>query len=371
MQKRFIGDTEVSLLGFGCMRLPKTGDKIDYELGCKMVDYAYQNGVNYFDTAYMYHGGESEVFIGKALKKYPRESYYLADKFPIMTFQKAEDMEGVFNEQLKRCDVDYFDFYLVHSLDAATFEAAKRIKLYEFLTKKKEEGFIRRLGFSIHDTPDVLKNIIDEFKWDFAQIQYNYVDYSYLNAELAYKYLCDANIPIVVMEPVRGGFLNEPTPEGLELISKLEPTVKPAELALRWVAGHENVKVILSGMSDMQQTMENVQTLSTATPLTDSEHEAVEKIVEIIHTKKTIPCTACRYCMECPFGVDIPAIFSMYNYYKILNKAYRTRIEYFEAFDPNKRAEHCTSCGACVKKCPQHIDIPKELRDVETLFKTF
>lgn len=365
MEMRTIEDKNVSLLGFGCMRLPTAKGKIDYEQTEKMVDYAVKNGVNYFDTAYPYHGGESEIVIGRILKSYPRDTYYIADKFPIWLVKTADDIERIFEEQLIKLGVDYIDFYLMHSMERSSMKTFEDLKIYDFFKRQKELGRIKNLGFSFHDVPKTLQEIVDNYEWDFAQIQMNYLDWSYMEAETLYSILEDKNIPIVVMEPIRGGFLADPSPEAAKIAGKLERKPSLAVLALKWAANYPSVKVILSGMSDMTQLEENVSVFSDYIPITNREITAIDEILHIIEGNKTIPCTGCRYCMDCDFGVDIPELFKIYNHYLVVKDDFRTGIQYSKYFDDDRKPENCITCGACSDKCPQHIDIPNQLEIVK------
>lgn len=356
-------DVKVSLLGMGCMRLPKVDpekEDIDYEKAQEIIDYAYANGVNYFDTAYGYHGGQSELFVGQALKKYPRESFFLASKMPIWCVKEKGDVERIFNEQLQRCQTDYFDFYLFHSQNAANFQKCQEFGVYEFLSQMKAEGKIRRLGFSFHDTPEVLRHICDTYPWDFAQIQLNYLDWEMQDAKTQYQILNDREIPVIVMEPVRGGVLASPCEAADILFREERPDKSVASWAIRFAASLPGVLTVLSGMSNMEQVRDNVDTMTRFEPLTDREREVIDEALEAYRKKDTIPCTGCRYCMDCPFGVDIPKMFSLYNHY-VLDRDGEDYLEAYEAQPESERADQCQACGACMEKCPQHIRIPDQM----------
>lgn len=356
-------DVKVSLLGMGCMRLPKVDpekEDIDYEKAQEIIDYAYANGVNYFDTAYGYHGGQSELFVGQALKKYPRESFFLASKMPIWCVKEKGDVERIFNEQLQRCQTDYFDFYLFHSQNAANFQKCQEFGVYEFLSQMKAEGKIRRLGFSFHDTPEVLRHICDTYPWDFAQIQLNYLDWEMQDAKTQYQILNDREIPVIVMEPVRGGVLASPCEAADILFREERPDKSVASWAIRFAASLLGVLTVLSGMSNMEQVRDNVDTMTRFEPLTDREREVIDEALEAYRKKDTVPCTGCRYCMDCPFGVDIPKMFSLYNHY-VLDRDGEDYLEAYEAQPESERADQCQACGACMEKCPQHIRIPDQM----------
>lgn len=374
MEMRQYRDTgvEVSLLGMGCMRLPKLDPEkpdIDYVKAQEIIDYAYSHGVNYFDTAYAYHGGQSESFIGQALKKYPRESYFLATKMPIWCVKKQEDVERIFNEQLQKCQVDYFDFYLFHAQDAGNFKKCQEFGVYEFLSRMKAEGKIRRLGFSFHDTPEVLRHICDTYDWDFAQIQLNYLDWEMQDARTQYQILADRGIPVVVMEPVRGGALASPCDAANILFREERPDKSVASWAIRFVASLPGVLTVLSGMSDMEQVRDNVDTMTNFEPLTERDREIIDAALEAYRKKDTVPCTGCRYCMDCPFGVDIPKMFALYNHF-VLDKDEEDYLEAYRAQPEETLADKCRACGACLSKCPQHIKIPEKMAAIrETVDK--
>lgn len=356
-------DVKVSLLGMGCMRLPKVDpekEDIDYEKAQEIIDYAYANGVNYFDTAYGYHGGQSELFVGQALKKYPRESFFLASKMPIWCVKEKGDVERIFNEQLKKCQTEYFDFYLFHAQNAANFQKCQEFGVYEFLSQMKAEGKIRRLGFSFHDTPEVLRHICDTYPWDFAQIQLNYLDWEMQDAKTQYQILNDREIPVIVMEPVRGGVLASPCEAADILFREERPDKSIASWAIRFAASLPGVLTVLSGMSNMEQVRDNVDTMTRFEPLTDREREVIDEALEAYRKKDTVPCTGCRYCMDCPFGVDIPKMFSLYNHY-VLDRDGEDYLEAYEAQPESERADQCQACGACMEKCPQHIRIPDQM----------
>ena len=367
--RRFKNTENVSLLGFGTMRLPRKSEEtseIDRETGQEMVDFAVENGINYFDTAYMYHDGDAETFIGEALKKYPRDSYFLATKMPSWRVEKPSDLDKIFEEQLQKCRTDYFDFYLIHNINEDVFEYVEKFHVYDFLKQKQAEGKIRRLGFSFHDSPKFLKTVLDKYAWDFAQIQLNYLDWTIQDAEAQYEILTERHIPIIVMEPVRGGALATLSKPSVDLLKRTDPAVSAASWAIRYAATLPNVLTVLSGMSDMVQLKDNIKTLTDFRPLTDFEYRILEEAVEVYKTSLKIPCTYCRYCMECPSGVHIPKIFDKYNQYfsRGDTDTARFRAEYTYIGDA-KQAHNCTKCGICLPNCPQGIDIPKELEKID------
>lgn len=364
MEKRKLCNESVSLLGFGCMRFPLENKKIDFSQTQDMIDLAISSGVNYFDTAYPYHGGKSETVLGQILKKHPRDSVFVADKFPPWLLNSPQNIDEIFHTQLKRLDMDYIDFYLLHSLERGLMGKINSMNVYEHFIRAKEKGSIRYLGFSFHDTPEVLEEILNLHTWDFVQIQMNYLDWSYQNAEKSYSLLKEHNVPVIVMEPVRGGFLADPAPNISEYIKSND--LSPAALALRWVSQFEQVKVVLSGMSTMEQLKENIDIFSNYQPVSENENEIAKAAADMINNIKTVPCTNCRYCMDCPSGVDIPELFHIYNHYKTVGDTFRTGHTYKNYFDSSKKPENCTKCNICISRCPQHINIPDELDSVKT-----
>ena len=348
------------LLGFGCMRLPRRSPdqpEIDFDTAAKMIDTAMKAGCNYFDTAYMYHNGLSERFLGEALKKYPRDSYYLTDKMPVWFAKSPGDVERIFAEQLKRCQTDYFDFYLLHSLDENHWSMAQKFRACEFLDRMKREGKIRKLGFSFHDKPEVLKKIVGARSWDFAQIQLNYLDWELYRSREQYEILTEAGIPVIVMEPLRGGALATLSPEAAAVLKKADPDASCAAWALRYVGSLPNVLCILSGMTLPEHVADNLRTFTPFKPLSDGERKVLAEALTAYRKRLAIPCTACRYCMPCPVGVEIPKIFGLYNQYRISGNRWLFTNNY-RAIDEGSRASACVGCGACLKKCPQKLDIP-------------
>ena len=366
-------DIEVSRLGLGTMRLPcKTPLKreanplIDYEKGCELVDLAYQNGVNYFDTAYIYHVGKSEKFIGSALKKYPRDSYYLADKLPIWMCTKKSDMERIFNKQLERTGHDYFDFYLLHSLDGGNWKKCVKYNALEFVINKRAEGKIKYIGFSFHGTIDDLNEIVPAYDWDFAQIQMNYLDWKNQNAKEQYRILKDAGIPTIIMEPVRGGKLADPPKSVKELFDKSFPEKSYASTAIRFDASFDNVLTILSGMNAPEQMLDNIETLTDFKPFSEQEIKTCLNAGSLINKTEIIPCTGCDYCADCPKAVKISSIFALYNNVKNDEMTPQQAQDAYDAIDVN--AAQCVKCNKCKQHCPQGIDIPSLLEKLKNDF---
>lgn len=359
-------NVEVSRLGLGNMRLPcKTPIKreanplIDYDKAQQIVDMAYENGVNYFDTAYMYHCGKSEKFIGQALKKYPRDSYFLADKLPIWMCKTPADMEKIFNKQLQRTGIDCFDFYLLHSLDKSNFEKCEKYGAYDFVLKKKAEGLVKNIGFSFHGTVEDLKKIISAHHWDFAQIQMNYLDWKNQDAKTQYQILTDAGIPIIVMEPVRGGKLADLPKDAEAVLKQNAPDKSIASWAMKFVASYDNVITILSGMNSLEQMQDNLNTLTDFVPMNENEFKVCDNVASIINKNDIIPCTGCDYCADCPKGVKISTIFDVYNKLKTGEYTEFEAKDQYKNIDVNHTA--CVKCGKCKEHCPQGIDIPNEL----------
>ena len=359
---------EISRLGYGGMRFPKNGDEVDMDAAVQLLRKAYEMGINYFDTAMVYHKGESEKIFGKAFEPYPRDSYLIADKMSIWLCSDEEDMKARFYNQLKTLKTDYIDFYLVHSLNRNHYKKVKDLHCVEFLQQMKQEGKIKHLGFSFHDTYQVFTQILNDYTWDFVQIQLNYLDWHNQGAEQLYRELERRNLPVMVMEPVRGGYLATIDSERAKPFLELEPQRSIASWAIRWVESLPQVAVVLSGMSDLQQLEDNVATMTNFEPMNEQELAAIDRVVEEIRKVNEIPCTGCRYCMDCPMGVDIPEIFSIYSQYKIFGKEKAFVQDYEEVVEHGNGAEHCVRCMACTTKCPQMIAIPDKLEMIAKLY---
>ena len=360
----------ISKLGFGLMRLPKKEENseiIDRDEAFRLIDLAMKSGVNYYDTAYFYHGGDSEQFVKEALSRYPRESFCLATKLPSGVIKdKEKNTKEIFNGQLEKCGVDYFDFYLLHAVSEDNMWVFEEDNSYDYLTKQKELGKIKHLGFSYHGNLEFFLKLIDKYKWDFVQLQINYYDWENQNAKAYYEALEERNIPCIVMEPVRGGSLHTLNDEAKKIFEELGDA-SAASYALRYVAELPNVLVTLSGMSTYEQVVDNLKTFDECKPLTDTEKGAIEKANVLFRKNFAVPCTDCKYCVEtCPAGINIPACFTAYNEYnKTRNSEDFTKL--YEAISIEQRATNCLDCKACVEKCPQRIDIPKQLRRVSEL----
>ena len=355
-------DKKLSLLGFGAMRLPVKDGQIDQELVEKMVRYGIEHGVNYFDTAYPYHGGMSERVMGKVLSQYPRESYYLADKFPGHMILESYDPQTLFEEQLRRCNVEYFDFYLLHNVYEESVERYldPNLGIMEYLKEQKRNGRIRHLGFSTHGRLHMMKKFLEKYGQDmeFCQIQLNYLDWTLQDAKEKYELLTSYNIPVWVMEPVRGGKLaNFQDPRLLVR----RPDATTASWGFRFLQGLPNVKMILSGMSNMDHMTDNVATFEQRQPLNQEEIDLLLQMAE--EMKNVIPCTGCRYCCDgCPMELDIPAMMSICSdirFAPVVNS-----VMMLEALPEEKKPSACIACGKCTQVCPQHIDIPAVMKEL-------
>lgn len=358
-------DKKLSMLGFGTMRLPlKPDGEIDEAQLREMTAYAISHGVNYFDTAYPYHGGKSERVIGRILSAYPRERYYLATKYPGHQISSSYNPAAIFEEQLEKCGVDYFDFYLLHNVYENSINTYLDPKwgIIEYFKEQKRLGRIKHLGFSCHAQTECLKAFLDACGDDmeFCQIQLNYLDWTLQDAKAKYELLTNRNIPVWVMEPVRGGRLAKLDDESEVTLKKLRPNESIASWAFRFLQELPNVKMILSGMSNMEQMQDNVNTFCDYKPLTKEEGNVLLNIAEGM--KDSIPCTACRYCCDgCPMGLNIPNLISTYNEIRFspaINVAMRV-----EALPEEKRPSACIGCGKCARICPQGINVPKAMKD--------
>ncbi len=359
---------ELPLLGFGLMRLPQKDGGIDRETAAGMVDRAMASGCNYFDTAYMYHDGESEKFVGEVLAKYPRESYYLTSKMPIHDLTCEADNERIFSEQLRRTRAGYFDFYFMHWLNEPHWDIARRCRTWEFMTRMRDEGKIRHLGFSYHGEPEVLETIARAHPWELAQIQLNYLDWELCRSGEQYEILTRLGIPVAVMEPLKGGTLVQLNDGAREIFHRAAPETGAASWGLRYAASLPNVNIVLSGMSSPEQLADNLKTFSPFRALDDDERKIISDALAAYRRSSTVPCTACRYCSPCPSGVDIPRNLALYNQIKAQGSAFYATLVY-KAMPESRRADSCVACGVCSSRCPQRIDIPKFMRETAQEFK--
>ncbi len=357
---------ETSLLGFGCMRFPTTAEgKIDRAEAEKMMDKAIAAGVNYLDTAYPYHGGESEVMVGKVLQKYERSSLYVATKLPCWKVEKLEDVEEIFAEQLTKLQTDYIDFYLMHALNKDSFRKMAEMGVVEKLAALKEAGKIKYLGFSFHDSYEVFEEIINYWNWDFCQIQLNYMDADIQAGMRGYRLTEEKGIPLVIMEPIKGGSLAAFADDITGMFKELKPDASVASFALRWVGSLPNVKVVLSGMSTMEQVEDNLKTFGEFEPLSEKESETIDSIVKLINSRVRNGCTGCKYCMPCPAGVDIPGNFRVWNTYHMYQNYNMVKGQWERGLGEEKQAKNCIKCGKCEGACPQKLKIREDLEKVQ------
>ena len=352
-----------SLLGFGCMRFPLNEDGSICEPEAeKMLDTAIEAGVTYIDTAYPYHNGDSEPFLGRVLKKYNRKDFFLATKLPIWNVKTLEDAKRLFQEQLDRLQVDYIDFYLLHCLDKEKWQTVLDLGLIPYFEEMKRQGKIRFFGFSFHDDYEVFETIATYRSWDFCQIQYNYIDTDIQAGNNGYALTEKLGIPLVIMEPVKGGSLAQLPEDVTEPFKKARPDSSISSWALRWVASKPNVKVVLSGMSTMEQVEDNLHTFGNFEPLTQKESELVSQVAYAIKKRTKNGCTGCAYCMPCPFGVDIPKNFRIWNDLSMYGNKEKAKQAFFQELDVSARADQCKKCGKCETVCPQSIAIRENLK---------
>lgn len=368
----FLGN-KVSMLGFGAMRLPiLEGGAIDQDQVNKMVDYALDNGVNYFDTAWPYHMGKSETALAEALKRHSRDSYFLANKYPGHAVAESYNPAEIFEKQLVKCGVEYFDYYLLHNVYEKAIDTYKDPKwgIVEYFREQKRLGRIRHLGFSSHGSTETLEDFIEFCKGDmeFCQIQLNYVDHSLQNACEKYEMLTNRGLPVVIMEPLRGGKLSNLSDAQMEPLRALKSEASAVNWAFRYFMAPElkNISTVLSGMSNMAQLRENIEIFSSAQPLNESEKTALFQVAESL--KDGVPCTGCGYCMEgCPAGLEIPWLLGRYNELKF-EKTSITSMR-IEGLTEDKKPSACIQCGKCTQICPQSIDIPVKLTELSELVK--
>lgn len=359
-------NAKTSLLGFGCMRFPLNQDgSIDEEETFAMLDKAYQAGVNYFDTAYPYHGGASEPVVGRALARYPRESFYLATKLPIWEVKTIDDVKTIFTKQLERLNMEYVDFYLMHALNKERWETIKKLGILNYCEELRKEGKIRYLGFSFHDDYEVFEEIVTSYPWDFCQIQLNYMDKDTQATTKGVELAESLGIPMVIMEPVKGGSLANLPDDINRMFQEVRPEDSIASWALRYVGSFSNVKVILSGMSDMSQVEDNLKTFVNFEPLSNQEQQIVENVAETLHSRVQNGCTACKYCMPCPAGVNIPGSFGVWNEYHVYGNLKDTAYSWTKEIPEEAKPKNCIKCGKCEKVCPQKISIREDLERLQ------
>ncbi|MBO3753896.1 MAG: aldo/keto reductase [Candidatus Brockarchaeota archaeon] len=362
-------DWQVSALGFGCMRLPVIGNdhsKVDEPEAIRMIRYAIDHGVNYVDTAYPYHGGNGEIIVGKALRDGYRERVRLATKMPIWNINSREDMDRIFEEQLKKLQTEYVDFYLLHALNKNSWLKIKNLNVFDWAERVVSEDRIKYLGFSFHDDYEVFKEIIDAYdKWALCQIQYNYENEEVQAGTRGLKYAAGKRLAVVIMEPLLGGVLANPPPAVKQIWD--EAGKDPVEMALKWLWNKPEVSVVLSGMSTMEQVKRNIEFASRSGVGLLTEEDL--KLIARVHVKykelRPIPCTKCGYCMPCPNGVDIPWNFEVYNNGVAYNSIGSARWAYNNNIPAEKRASACVGCRTCEEKCPQRIPISEWMQRID------
>ena len=363
-------DLKLSALGMGAMRLPVIdGDdsKVDTAAAEEMVAYAMEHGINYYDTAWGYHSGQSELVMGNALKKYPRENYYLATKFPGYDLSNMDKVEEIFEEQLKKCQVEYFDFYLFHNVCEMNIDAYldEKYGIYEYLIEQKKNGRIRHLGFSAHGSYDVIKRFLDAYGKDmeFCQLQLNYLDWSFQDAKAKVELLKEHDIPVWVMEPLRGGKLASLSEENTKKLRAMRPDEETPAWAFRFLQSLPEVKVVLSGMSNMEQLQANIRTYEEDKPLSGEEMKNLLDIADSMLKKKTLPCTACHYCVShCPQELDIPELLNLYNEHCFTEGGFIAPMA-LSSYPYDKKPSACIGCRSCEAVCPQQIKISEAMSD--------
>ena len=363
-------DLKLSALGMGAMRLPVTeGDDsvIDEAATAEMVAYAMEKGINYFDTAWGYHGGHSEEVMGRVLSRYPRESFYLATKFPGYDLSNMDQVEAIFEKQLEKCGVEYFDFYLFHNVCEMNIDAYldEKYGIFQYLLKQKEAGRIRHLGFSAHGSCEVMKRFLEAYgsEMEFCQIQLNYLDWSFQSAEAKMELLRSCGLPVWVMEPLRGGKLAVLSGEAMERLNQFRPEEKAPAWAFRFLQSVPGVTMILSGMSDFRQLQENIHTFEEDKPLQKEEMDTVLAIADEMLKKSALPCTACRYCVShCPKQLDIPALLELYNEHCFTGGGFLAPMALM-AVPEDKHPDACIGCRRCEAVCPQQIKISEAMAD--------
>ena len=365
----------ISQLGYGCMRFSKKGNSINYEKAEKEVMLAIENGINYFDTAYIYPG--SEECLGRILDENKcRDKVYIATKLPQYIIRSSAAIDKTFNEELSRLRTDYIDYYLMHMFtDYSEWEHLKTLGIEEWIESRKKEGHIRNIGFSYHGDTEMFLKILDAYDWDFCQIQYNYLDEHTQAGKRGLQAAAKKNIPVIIMEPLRGGKLVDLPDKAREVLSSDSKGYTPAELGLRWLWNQQEVTCVLSGMNSEDMVNENIRIASEAEPghLTEEDMQIVEQIKKIIREREKVGCTGCRYCMPCPKGVDIPGNFYYYNL-MYMEKKSAARFEFAQNMGMRKEpgfASQCVGCGKCEQHCPQHISIREKLKEADRELRPF
>lgn len=363
---------KVSILGFGCMRFPVVDDdnsKIDYEESIDMIRYAINNGVNYIDTAYNYHGGNSEAFVAKALEDGYREKVYLATKNPVWLAEEYEDFEKLLDEQLERLNTDYIDFYLLHALNKKSWDKIVSLKVFDFIEEAKRKGKIKYIGFSFHDELDLFKEILDSYDWDFCQIQLNYIDRQFQAGLEGLSYAASKDISVVIMEPIKGGKLVNSPKEVMDIFNKGPIKRSPAAWALKYLYDMDDVATVLSGMSTMEHVVENVESSNDNSKLSPVEIDIIDGVTKVYEDKIKVDCTNCKYCIPCPTNVAIPDVFTQYNDASVYNRLDQSRDNYKNLISNDKDAASCIECGECEAICPQHLEIIDLLKEADEVLR--
>ncbi len=366
-----IGEAQTSRLGYGCMRFPVDGEgHIDFQETERLFARAIEGGVTYFDTAWPYHNGESEVVVGEILSRYPRDRFQLATTLPCWEIKSAQMAVERLDSQLERLDTDYVDFYLLHALNRFTWKKMVDLGVVEALEEQQKLGKIRQFGFSFHDGYEIFESILNHRKWDFCQIQLNYMDTELQAGMRGYTLAEKMGVPLVIMEPLKGGMLAQLPAEVMEPLLHIAPEASVASWGMRWLLSLPNVKVVLSGMSAMEQLEDNLATFSEAKSLSEVEQAGVVEVTKRLRQRLKNGCTGCRYCIPCPVGVDIPGNFRAWNLKSVFGV--RNEVERVWAFlDPEEKASNCIGCGKCEKLCPQMIPIRQHLSGITEEIETF
>lgn len=373
MAEKYLGEN-IKKLGFGLMRLPMNGEEIDIEQVKKMADNFMAKGFTYFDTAYVYIGGKSEVALKEAVvDRYPRDSFQCASKLPLFDMKEASEMEPVFQTSLTRAGLEYYDFYLLHALNRDLAKKADELGAWQFVQQKKTEGKVKHIGFSFHDSAEVLDEILTNHpEAEFVQLQINYADWDSENVQSrkCYEVARKHNKPVIIMEPVKGGSLATMTPEVQQLFKSARPDMSVPSWAVRFAASLEGVITVLSGMSNEAQLEDNTSYMENFEPLTDADREVVGKAVDILNNIPTIPCTGCKYCVDgCPQRINIPGIFRAMNGLTLYNNIDSSKGDYGYATKDGGKASDCLQCGSCENHCPQHIEIIETLKKCAATFE--
>ncbi len=372
MAEKYLGES-IKNLGFGLMRLPMLGDEIDIEQTKRMVDTFMAKGFTYFDTAYVYIGGKSEVALKEAVvDRYPRDSFQCATKLPFWDMKEPSEMETVFQTSLDRAGLEYYDFYLLHGLNAEVVKKVDAFGGWDFVKGLKEQGRVKHIGFSFHDTAEVLESILQAHpEMEFVQLQINYVDWESegVQSRKCYEVARKYNKPVIIMEPVRGGSLAIMPLQVQEVFKKAEPEMSVASWAIRYAASLEGVLTVLSGMSTEEQLNDNVSYMEDFKPLDEAERATVQQVVDILNSLPTIPCTACKYCVDgCPQKINIPSIFRTMNDLTLYNNEAGAKRSYANATKEGGKAGDCIQCGNCEAHCPQKIEIIETLKKAAAIF---